>query len=484
MIGAPSSGASRAPSDDAGRGTRLRFSDLGLLFGLTVGVRLLLALARPGLTYDSGVYFTTALNIIDNGCVSISPPASGACLPSWGGNHLPGYPAFIAAVLTVFNGQVAAVLVLQTLITGLAMVWLAVSLLRVTGSRRISLIAAGLVAGSPVGIPWSRMLLVEALLIACSIWLAGSLLKALADRRLGVLNIAPALITGTFVRPDFVLFALPVTVVAFACHRWQTAISRLAMIAVLTIAPLGAWWVRSVRLGLPSVPPLPMADGRRPPTGSLNLLKTWLTHDDQYREWHWPMLTARYEDVSLRYSGIDSMSSDYERIQELLLQLVPYTGSEVPEAIDRAFDELATERRNRSALRTWITIPAASAWHLWTDALPASPDGWSIGAIGPGLSRLAAAWKAGMIILLLTAGSFISLARRQHPVTPFVVATLAILGLHTAFLAFGGMVEPRYALPVVPFMEVAVVLSLAGLLGTSAQAHQGELGMRRSHAVR
>ena len=60
--------------------------------------RALLSVLEPATSGDWTIYQTVAVNILDNGCVSLSDPMGGACLPHWGGNHLPGFPAFVALI--------------------------------------------------------------------------------------------------------------------------------------------------------------------------------------------------------------------------------------------------------------------------------------------------------------------------------------------------------------------------------------------------
>ena len=49
---------------------------------IALSVRLAMSLSAPGEGGDSSRYFAIAFNIVRNGCVSLSDPASAACEPN------------------------------------------------------------------------------------------------------------------------------------------------------------------------------------------------------------------------------------------------------------------------------------------------------------------------------------------------------------------------------------------------------------------
>ena len=70
--------------------------------------RLLLVQFFPWFEGDGTVYVAVARNILENACVSMSDPQSAACVPHWGGNQPPGYPAFIAVAWKLTSGAAAS----------------------------------------------------------------------------------------------------------------------------------------------------------------------------------------------------------------------------------------------------------------------------------------------------------------------------------------------------------------------------------------
>ncbi|MEO8301959.1 MAG: hypothetical protein ABI608_09205, partial [Rhizomicrobium sp.] len=96
-----------------------------LVFLVAVVPRALLGLFAPydGLDW-SIVYRIVADNIYLNHCVSQSPPLSAVCAPHWGGNQLPGFPAFVAFAWMLSAKSNLAVLIGQSILTGAAICWL------------------------------------------------------------------------------------------------------------------------------------------------------------------------------------------------------------------------------------------------------------------------------------------------------------------------------------------------------------------------
>ena len=69
-----------------------------VVLGIAIAVRLVFILAFPSSGGDWDIYSTVAENILRGCGVSLSPPDRGQCVPHFGGNHLPGYPAFVAVI--------------------------------------------------------------------------------------------------------------------------------------------------------------------------------------------------------------------------------------------------------------------------------------------------------------------------------------------------------------------------------------------------
>lgn len=355
--------------------------------------RVILSLVYSEVIGDGHVYLTVARNILEHTCVSMSNPATGACIPHWGGNQLPGYPAFVAA--SVWSGGAvfgnAATGVAQSLVAALTAMRLAYALGKYLTPARVILVV-GLVLGlSPVHIAWSRLLLTESLAVSLAIWLFAELLLSHAEGRLRLLPIAVALACSVFVRYDGVLLVVPVALVVFQLHDPMTAIRRGATIALIVAVPLGVWTARSLSAGLSFPPPLTNSAGAEEmlsPQGFFSWLRTWNGNQYELQSTLWPAL-------AFNYSAIDvperAYVDDAERIRvlSLLRTLAAHDGAAFPPDIDATFAEMAATRRAARPWERWITTPARRL--VWMSLNPLTSMGWpsDAGAVGQIRSTLA-----------------------------------------------------------------------------------------------
>ena len=83
---------------------------------VAVGARLIFVFAAPEFGGDWDIYAVVAENILRGCGVSLSDPSAPACVPHFGGNHLPGFPAFVAMNWFVFGHSEVPIRVIQTLL--------------------------------------------------------------------------------------------------------------------------------------------------------------------------------------------------------------------------------------------------------------------------------------------------------------------------------------------------------------------------------
>ena len=324
---------------------------------------------------DSRVYLTVATNLFDHGCISMADPAAGTCVPHWGGNQLPGYPTFIAAVWAVFGRAVEPVLVGQTVVFAAAAAYLA-DVLRRSG------LAAGAVwtvicmlAVSPSLVGWSRSLLTETMSVAAAVLLLAELVRSIHEGRLRTLSIGTVLTVGVFVRYDFILVAVPVVMSAFMLHRPAEALRRGFVIALVIAVPLVAWTARSVMQGLPPMPPFGLTpEGEPLPQGMLLWTGTWI--DDQYDLPASVWALVHYDYRSFR-PPFDAYADAIERarVEALLEELrAGHVGQAPPQEIDRAFAAISDAKRAEAPLEHYVLLPLRRAARMWLSAYPSM--GW------------------------------------------------------------------------------------------------------------
>ena len=412
--------------------------------------RLLFALLAPAHGGDDLVYFRVAENIYQHLCVSMSDPASGACVPHWGGNHYPGFPAFIALSFVLFGHHALAPLLGAIAVTVGAILRLTYAVRRFTGSAGVAL-AAGLCAAlSPLQVAWARFVLTEALFVALAVWLLAELLLSLSERRLRIVPVALAIAAAAFVRHDGLLFAVPVAVAGFAVHAPAVAIRRGAVIGILIALPLAAWAWRCTNAGLSLLPPaLLTTDGAPAPLGYMQWRRTWEVTSYEAAGAQYGVNTRTYRDISLPAAALDRPGrpgADRAVVEPLLAELGTHMGEPFPPHIDAAFRALARERRQEDPMTYWAWLPLRRAWHMWFD--PLASMGWPAEARGAGIALSVSGGGLGGLLQAALANPGVALTKGL--VSGYRMALIAL------FVAIGVAVSRRWPNP------IAVVVAMAG----------------------
>ncbi len=446
------------------------------LFVLAVATRaVVIRLGASG--SDAGdwpVYARVAHNILSGCGVSLSPPGA-PCQPHFGGNGLPGYPAFIAAVWAVFGAGKGAVLGAQGIVGALAVPRLTWGIGQLAG-RRAGLACGLVAAASPLQAFMVREGLAETLTLAAANWLIAELALSLAERRLRVVPLAAALAGAVFLRLDSVVFALPVAIVGLAMRGWG-AWRPVGLVAVLVCVPLAGWSARNVVVGVPVLPPARgwmLPDGRTGPLGYLAWLKQWVTTQDQ-RSASMFFDGTNYRMIHI-LPGAFFPARQWAAVGTLLADLRTHTGEPFPAAIDQGFAGLAADARAGRGLGGTLALRGAQAagfWARWAEPLPpeARPASGGIGlwmkraltqSVGTLLNTATRCYRC-LLGMAFLAALMAAAARRISPLARvLVVAAGSVVAAKTILAVAGLFLEARYTVTAVPFMEVAVVLALIG----------------------
>ena len=205
--------------DARGAGFRRMRYTIAAVVALAFAVRAPLALVAPVVSPDGAASQIVAANILLHGCISLSDPAAGACVPHWRGNHPPGYPGFLALSWTLFGQGLTSPLLVQSAIFAMAAGWLVRATAIFSRSRLVGS-AVGLVAAlSPVQLAWARFVLPETLSLAAALWVLAELMLSLHQRRLRWAPLGLGLLAASFLRYDGILLCVPVAVCGFMVHR-------------------------------------------------------------------------------------------------------------------------------------------------------------------------------------------------------------------------------------------------------------------------
>ena len=474
----------------------LHRSDLCLIAAAALMPRLWLVIFAPAMAGDWTVYQTVAENILTNQCVSLSDPVSGACVPHWGGNQLPGLPWFIAAVWSVFPRDWIWVGIAQSLAIVLSTVYLAKSVAPLFPDRRWARAAGLLAALSPLVVPWARFSLPETLALAATQWIVAELVRSYLEGRLRVVPLAIASAIALFLRYDSVLLAIPIAITGIVIHGPREAMRRGLMLLLLTAVPLGIWWTRCIAVGLGPYPtPYTLQSGGATPMGYIAWGKTWAVDQYQAPTWVYAVFTQLYSSINIA-PDVYRSEAERRRVENLIAELkAGYELKPFPSHIDDAFSKIAANRRAAEPLQYWLVLPLRRAAALWFS--PRNSAAWPVSLETvkheglPSRSRLveiALANPAATIIKLTTATYRIALLlvavvllcrfwrrRQRRGLEVWLLANaLAYAVVSTIFHAALLMTEPRYVVETMPFLELALLASLA---------RRNERGVRNTAAL-
>ena len=445
--------------------------------------RLIFVVVFPGGGGDTvHIYQSVALNILQNGCVSLSDPASGICTPHWGGNQLPGYPFFLYLVWSVFGISWLHANIIQTLLLTTAICLLVRAIHRLRGEW-YSPLAVGLVmALSPLQLPWSRMALTETLSFAAIIWLFAELIHSLALRRLRVWPLGISMVAALFIRYDNVFVCLAIAIVAFYLHTPKQALMRGGFIAAIVAAPLFIWTVRNTASGLDAIPSSIIMKGQnQPPLGYIKWGKSWSINQYQYPSWLYPITGRNYKAISID-SSVYNSEQEKELVENLLRELRTYQGKPFPNHIDVAFARLAQARHDQNPIWYSLGVRLQRSWNTWFNLKASS--GWPVSIAGlhhvgadrhesDSYSRLKALafenpfsaavrgitgiYRIGLFAALAVALIY-SIRVNLGVVGPIIWCASAIALGRLFLFAILDVVETRYALGAVPGIEIALCL--------------------------
>ena len=452
---------------------------------LAIAARLLFVFLFPGSGGDWDIYSTVAENIL-NGCgVSLSDPLTLECVPHFGGNQLPGYPAFVALLWGLFDHKDTAVRLAQVFIYVLSLLWLVRAVYVYTFSKRIALMVGIVMAISPLQIAWPRYTQTETLALASTIIVLAELLYSLAYKRLRIFPLALALSFAIFVRLDSVLLTIPTAITGFIIYKPYKALKKGLVLLLLLLIPLGSWTARNVHVDIPLFPQnMTLPEGSHQPTGYLKWGWTWITEEYQRPGWGWGVNRHNYDSISIDSSAYDSIE-EKDRVDALLNSLQDYNGQPFPLDIDREFSEIADERLKNYKFRTLVIIPfkrSMALWsnlfssYAWPNELPSSishEDRLQVKR-GSGIIDLAfqypfialtkgitGGYKILLQILFILIVIFTLKANiGNNKLRNIMLISGSIVLSRTVFFAATNNIETRYSVEAVPGMELLAVVGI------------------------
>lgn len=411
------------------------------------------------ITNDSLIYGDIAKNWLQHGVYGLSTPDR----PTPTYIRLPGYPAFLALVFTIFGMEhYRAVLFLQVIVD-LGTCFLIADIARRLISDR-SAKAAFLLAGlCPFLANYAAAALTETLEIfftALALALAIRGLKNFSDWPIWT-GCGLAVAASILLRPDGGLLLAAIGLflswtVLQQVLRGKPAgpgIRAAMILALVSIAPLLPWTLRNlhtIHRFQPLAPRYANEEDEVVPAGFNRWVKTWMADYASTEEIYWAVPGGTLDFDKLPARAFDSPE---QRAQTEQLLADYNQSTSVTHNLDSRFDALAAERIHHSPLRYYLWLPAARIADMWvrprTELLPCDTrwwefnddPQWSVLAVALGLIGI---FYVGMATLGLWRGHFL----------PTLGLLLTFLILRSLFLGTLENPEPRYTLEMYPVIIV------------------------------
>jgi len=353
-----------------------------------LGLRLLFVFLAPQVTDDSRIYADLAKNWLSHGIYGITD--EGRIVPTY--LRLPGYPALLAAVFTIFGrDNFRAALLLHVLID-LGTCLLIADITRRIVSKRAAKFAFLLAALCPFLANYDAAALTETtetFFTALALDLAVIGLDRLEQGRLrSWVWCGLALAASILLRPDGGLLLVAIGVyllivlVRFVreSREWKKVFWAGVLLSIFSLAPLIPWTVRNWRT-FHRFQPLTPRYANNPwdyvPIGFNRWVKTWIVDYVSVQEIYWQEPGEKIDPEKLPARTFDS-AEQKQRTLELLDAYNQTT--EVDPELDAQFAQLAQERIHARLLRYYVRLPALRIADMWlrprTEVLPADPRWW------------------------------------------------------------------------------------------------------------
>lgn len=405
----------------------------------------------------------------------------------------PGYPAFLAAIYSVFGENPRAVMIVQACIgvlTCIVVAAIAAVLAPKACRRRVALAALWLAAICPFTANYTAVVLTETLATFLTALALLVLIEAFRQEHLGPplesasRGMAPNMRWllggivvgfGTLVRPETpLILAGAGLVLVFLWRRladWPKLARAGVLLAVGLAVPLVPWAARNWRV-LHTVQFLAPRYTELPdeftPQGFFSWEKTWLWRFRDVFLVSWNMDGDEMHLADLPPAAFDSVS-ERDRVADLLAQYNDTTS--MSSELDRQFAEIARERTERHPLRTYVEVPLLRGLGMWftprVEMLPLSGKFWPIGYWWED-SPSQYCYSFALFVMGIAYGLLALFGAWRFRKDPAVMMLCAFLVIRTLFLTTNETPEPRYMLECFPAVFALSALLWTKRAGTSA----------------
>jgi hypothetical protein len=448
-----------------------------------LALRLYWVFRFPTSVDDSHLYANIAENWLRYGTFAITN--SGRLMPTL--SRLPGYPAFLALIFSIFGMQNFGAVILVQVIFDLGTCLLISDIARRLFSDRAAKAAFLLAALCPFLANYAATVLTETLEIFFTALAFDLALRGLGisegpnNRKLIWLGCGLAIAGAILLRPDggflliavggYLLWLLTRTAAAQnpkgqrkengRTFQARALISAGLLLSIGAVVPLVPWTIRNLHTlhRFQPLAPRYANDSDEPPMPGFNRwVKTWLAEYVSVEDIYWNVpgdeidiskLPSRAFDSPAQRSETADLFDDYNR------------GHDITPEIDARFAAFAAARIHAAPFRYYVWLPALRIVDMWlrprTELLPADPRWWEF---NDNPLWLTASFVFGGINLLYVGAAIAGFIRCRA--VKGVGLLLLFVVLRSLFLGTMENPEPRYTLECYP----AVIVLASGLFAT------------------
>ncbi|HXW93835.1 MAG TPA: glycosyltransferase family 39 protein [Terriglobales bacterium] len=451
-----------------------------------MALRLLFILGSPAITADSLVYGDIAKNWLQHGIYGLSGPARISPTDM----RLPGYPAFLALVFSVFGTEHYRAVLLVQMVVDLASCFVIADLARRLLSPRAAQAAFLLSALCPFLANYAAAALTETGEVFFTVLALDFAIRGCEDAR-GLPWLACGLACGgaMLFRPDGALLPLALELYLGAliagrllgripansrAYEVESLLRAGLVLGLAALLPLVPWTVRNwhtLQVFQPLAPRYANQANAFVHRGFERWMKTWIADYASTEEIYWAVPGNPIDSSYLPTRAFDSP----EQEQETKRLLADYNQRlEIGPELDSRFERLAEKRIRQDRWRYWVWLPCLRIASMWlrprTEILPCNRRWWEFDEEP---QWLAAMIVLGIVNLLYLAAAVLALVGRKQ--IPHRDLFLGFVILRSAFLGTLENPESRYTLELYP----VVILLAASLWGNRASCQEKPPDRRR-----
>lgn len=420
---------------------------------------------------DSLIYGEIAKNLLQHNVFGMEE--SGEIVPTL--IRLPGYPAFLAAIFSIFGMEHYTAVLRTQIVIDLATCFLVAETARRAISERAAKVAFLLAALCPLTANYCAAPLTETLSIFAAAAALLAVVCALDERtwkwRYWLLA-GLAVAMGILLRPDGgVLLAAILLYTGWQLLRRQDGegsrkelLAGGVIVTLVALAPLIPWTVRNWRvfhIFQPLAPRYANAPGEFVPMGFNRWMKTWSVEFVSTNDVYWKVSTETQGD-EVRFDALPERAFDNPRQKQQTKELIEdYNASLIltPD-LDNRFAQLAQERVEHSRFRYYVWLPLLRVLDMWmrprTEMLNLDLDWWKFEDTSESLMSLSLALLNALYLV------FAAFGVRKRAGVKFVGLFVVFIVLRSLMLASLENPEPRYTLECFP---AVLVLAAGGIVG-------------------